>query len=133
MALLGSAAAANETNHGSGGDCECDRLAAAWGCDPHAAEDAAHHSHNTQLILLALPLMLVGGGAVQHYLSWVPLPYTCLLLLFGCVLGTWVLFDPNFTLQPGTKAGDFSWTDSRHLFRSDKTFLCVQFLSVISW
>jgi len=53
--------------------------------------------------------MLIGGGAIQHFFSGIPLPYTVMLLLFGALLGCWVLFDPAFTLRPGTMAGEYEW------------------------
>jgi hypothetical protein len=86
------------------------RTAAAWGCSA-SREFGEHHSHNAQLILLALSLVLVGGGMVQHFFSWIPLPYTCQLLVVGILFGLWVLQDPSFTLQPGMKAGSYSWGD----------------------
>ena len=37
-------------------------------------------------------------------------PYRLLVrLLFGALLGCWVLFDPAFTLRPGTMAGEYEW------------------------
>ena len=62
-----------------------------------------------QLPLLALTLVLISGGLIQHFFSGVPLPYTVLLLLFGMALGCWVTFDPNFTLQPGMVAHEHAW------------------------
>lgn len=80
------------------------------GCGRLAAVGGVHSSHhNYQLPLLGLGLVLIGGGAIQHFLSRVPLPYTVLLLLFGVLLGCWVMFDENFTLQPGTLAGAYEW------------------------
>ena len=71
--------------------------AAAFVCDRHAAAtQPGHHDdghHNYQLPLLALTLVLVSGGLIQHFFSGVPLPYTVLLLLFGMALGAWVETD----------------------------------------
>ncbi len=84
----------------------CDRILAST--QPNAGHAGGHHA-NDQLPLLGLTLMLVGGGAIQHFGSGLPLPYTMLLLLFGMGLGFWVLLDPNFTLHPGMLAGEHSW------------------------
>ena len=49
------------------------------GCGRLAAVGGVHSSHhNYQLPLLGLGLVLIGGGAIQHFLSRVPLPYTVL-------------------------------------------------------
>jgi NhaP-type Na+/H+ or K+/H+ antiporter len=62
-------------------------------------------------VLFGLSLCLLGGAAVQQFLKPVPLPYTVLLLVFGALLGVWTMFDPAFTLQPGTPAGGYQWED----------------------
>jgi len=87
-------------------DDTCDRYAAAL--QPDAHHDG--HHHNDQLPLFGLSLVLVGGGAIQHFGSGIPLPYTVLLLLFGTAIGFWILFDSAFTLQPGMKAGEHMWS-----------------------
>ena len=105
MALvLGSTAALAATSSST----VCDRTTAVTGFgDAAHAAHAGHHNH--QLVLLGLSIMLLGGAGVQHYLGSVPLPYTMLLLVFGWILGLWVLFDADFTLQPGMRAGEHSW------------------------
>ena len=85
----------------------CDRYAAS-----HQPGDHGGHHHNDQLVLFALALILISGGAIQHFFSRVPLPYTVLLLIFGAALGAWVKWDPNFTLQPGMLAGEHAWGDA---------------------
>lgn len=85
-------------------DFKCDRTAAVYGLGA-----SAEGHHNFQLPLFGLSLMLVGGRAIQHFFSDIPLPYTVMLLLFGVALGCWVLFDPAFTLRPGTMAGAYEW------------------------
>jgi len=89
------------------GGLECDRTAAVYGLGASADGHGGHH--NYQLPLFGLSIMLVGGGAIQHFFSGIPLPYTVMLLLFGVLLGCWVLFDPAYTLQPGTMAGGYEW------------------------
>ena len=98
------------TSHGSVGhgsglmNIPCDRALAALQPGHHGS-----HHHNAQLPLLALSLVLISGGAIQHFGSGIPLPYTVLLLLFGAALGAWVKWDPNFTLQPGMTEYQHEW------------------------
>jgi hypothetical protein len=35
-----------------------------------------------------------------------------MLLVVGALLGAWTMFDPAFTLQPGTLAGEYAWRDA---------------------
>jgi len=60
-------------------------------------------------VLFGLSLCLLGGAALQQLLAGLPVPYTMLLLVFGVCLGAWTVFDPAYTLQPGTLAGSYSW------------------------
>ena len=88
----------------------CNRETAVWGIGGDAS-DHSHGHHNYQLVILGTTLTLIGGGLIQHgsEVLNIPLPYTMLLLLFGSVLGLWVLFNPDYTLQPGMVAGSRSW------------------------
>ena len=72
---------------------------------------ANHHALASQLVVYGASVMLIGGGFIKHLVSGVPVPYTVALLLFGIILGIWVLYDTKFTLAPGMKVGDFRWTD----------------------
>ena len=91
LAPMGGDAAA--LSHGtSAAPVDCDRYLAAYQPGSHAG-----HHHNYQLPLLALALVLISGGAIQHFFSRVPLPYTVLLLIFGVArsnpaLGSWRLW-----------------------------------------
>ena len=116
---MGSASAAG----GGGGNLStsvvglCDRETALHGYPgavwygPIVDEHSGHEHHNYQLVLYGVSLLFMGGAVLEHYLEiskW-GLPYTMILLLFGGLVGTWVLLDPNFTLQPGMKAGSVAW------------------------
>jgi len=86
----------------------CDRhLAATQPIPPGVIIPHAHS--NGALAIYGLTIILMGGAAIQHFSVRLPVPYTVLLLLFGIVLGLWDVYDPNFTLQPGMKAGEHSW------------------------
>ena len=88
----------------------CDRIAAVHGIGD---DGSGHHGHhNYQLPLYGLSLLLIGGGATQHFFSGLPFPYTACLLLVGMLLGVWVHFDPAYTIQPGTDEFTYSWKDS---------------------
>lgn len=94
---------------------QCDReFAARQPIIPGLPHPHVHENH--QLAFAAVTVILVGGGMIQHFggLLKIPFPYTMLLLVYGLVLGLWVLFDPNFTLQPGMIEGSVSW--SRDLY-----------------
>ena len=68
----------------------CDRILAAT--QPLLPGEHAHAPHhNYQLPLFGLTLILVGGGAIQHFGGGLPVPYTVLLLIFGFALGAWVI------------------------------------------
>lgn len=68
----------------------CDRVLAAT--QPLQPGEHAHDPHhNYQLPLFGLTLILIGGGAIQHFGSGLPVPYTVLLLLFGFALGAWII------------------------------------------
>ena len=88
----------------------CDRAAAVHGLGNDGSGHGGHH--NYQLPLFGLSLILIGGGATQHFFSALPFPYTALLLLVGMLLGAWVHFDPAFTLQPGTDEFTYSYKDA---------------------
>jgi len=88
----------------------CDRTAAVYGLGDDGSGHGGHH--NYQLPLFGLSLILIGGGATQHFFSALPFPYTALLLLVGMLLGVWVHFDPAFTLQPGTDEFTYSYKDA---------------------
>jgi hypothetical protein len=94
---------------------QCDReFAARQPIIPGLPHPHVHENH--QLAFAAVTIILVGGGMIQHFggILKLPFPYTMLLLVYGLVLGLWVLFDPNFTLQPGMIEGTVSW--SRDLY-----------------
>ena len=77
-------------------------MTAVWGdTTPHESDH-----HNNQLPIFGLGLMLLGGAFVQHFFEKLPVPYTAMCLLYGALLGVWVLFSPYFTLQPGMLAGE---------------------------
>ena len=56
-------------------------VAAADAC---AALDHGHHEQN---VLLGIFTFLAIGAAVKHWLAWLPLPYTVLLMMLGMGLG----------------------------------------------
>jgi len=84
-------------------ESDCESLAAL------GEAEAYEEDENSQLVLFGLSLCLLGGAALKHLMRAVPLPYTVLLLLLGTGLGVWTMFDPAFTLQPGTRAGGYTW------------------------
>eukprot|EP00325_Prymnesiales_sp_UTEX-LB-985_P033684 CAMPEP_0174733314 /NCGR_PEP_ID=MMETSP1094-20130205/61062_1 /TAXON_ID=156173 /ORGANISM="Chrysochromulina brevifilum, Strain UTEX LB 985" /LENGTH=682 /DNA_ID=CAMNT_0015935955 /DNA_START=67 /DNA_END=2112 /DNA_ORIENTATION=+ len=89
-----------------------DSVGASFVCDRYvaAAQPGVHvHEHNVQLPVFGLAVVLIGGGLIEHFFSRMPIPHTVLLLIFGCILGLWVRSDPDFSLQPGMKAGEHSW------------------------
>jgi hypothetical protein len=49
------------------GGLDCDRTAAVYGLGASADGHGGHH--NYQLPLFGLSIMLVGGGAIQHFFS----------------------------------------------------------------
>ena len=81
----------------------CSREAAVSGFGNGLGDGHSEGRHNQQLVLLGLSITMVGGGIIKAATNTValPVPFTVLLLLFGMLLGCWVLFDPAFTLQPG--------------------------------
>ena len=83
-------------SHGAG---VCDREAAITGV---LSIDHDEH-HNQQLALLGVSTLFLLGAAIEHFSETlkIPFPYTMLLLISGCLLGVWVLYDPHFTLHPG--------------------------------
>ena len=88
---------------------ECDRHTAAVGFEPADEVHGEHHNH--QLVLYGISILFMLGAFIEHYLevTKLPLPYTMTLLVFGCLVGTWLLLDPRFTLQPGMMAGEEEW------------------------
>ena len=68
-----SVSSSGSGGHGSGhtNSVSCDRFLAAYQPDAHGS-----HHHNDQLALFAMAIVLISGGAIQHFGSGIPLPYT---------------------------------------------------------
>ena len=87
---------------------ECNRVTAVTGIGG-TPSDSGHS--NDQLVLFGLAFVMIGGAFIKASTAHIPLPYTALLLIFGCSMAMWVLFDQQFTLQPGTQAGGYAYVD----------------------
>ena len=82
----------------------CNRVRAAYG---DSLPTEVHH--NNQRPLFALGMIMLGGALVQHFFERIPVPYTAMCLVYGALLGTWVILAPDFTLQPGMQVGSYNF------------------------